>query len=63
MARSQAFEASSLPRRRPNTMNNYGLVVNEIGWWPLMCDLLERLVVPLSKQMFPDEVFVPSLDH
>jgi hypothetical protein len=31
LAEVEHFEASDLPRRRPNTMNKSGLVVNEIG--------------------------------
>ena len=26
-----AYESTNLPKRRPNTMNNYGLVLNEVG--------------------------------
>ena len=64
LAQVDTFEASALPRRRPNTMNNFGLVVNEIGWHALMTDLLQRLLAPLSHHMFPDEAaFVHTLDH
>ena len=31
----ECFEGTSLPRRRPNTMNKAGLVVNEIGMEPV----------------------------
>ena len=30
------FHASGLPARRPNSMNNYGVVVNEIGMEPAL---------------------------
>jgi hypothetical protein len=64
LAHVDIFEASVLPRRRPNTMNNFGLVVNEIGWHALMTDLLQRLLAPLSRLLFPDETaFVHTLDH
>ena len=38
-----AFEATDLPRRRPNTMNKAGLIVNEIGMASLMGDLLNAV--------------------
>ena len=63
------FEKSDLPRRRPNTMNNYGLVLGEVGMQGLMTHLLECVVAPASAALFPLEVFCgPSaalggLDH
>mmetsp|Transcript_14672 Transcript_14672/g.40399 ORF Transcript_14672/g.40399 Transcript_14672/m.40399 type:complete len:311 (+) Transcript_14672:105-1037(+) len=38
------FMASGLPARRPNTMNNYGLILNDIGFRP-MIDLLQTTVL------------------
>ena len=35
-----AFQSSGLPARRPNSMNNYGVVVNEIGMEPALDRLL-----------------------
>jgi hypothetical protein len=57
------FEATDLPRRRPNTMNNQGLVINEIGMLPLMDDLLRRLIAPLSVVLYHREAFGSSVDH
>jgi len=51
-----AFEATTLPRRRPNTMNRLGLVVNEIGLEPLMTTLLESIMAPLFKELYPNEM-------
>jgi hypothetical protein len=56
------YEASGLPQRRPNTMNNYGLVVNEMGMQPLMDSLL-TLVAPVAKKLFHTEPVVYGLDH
>lgn len=56
------YDASGLPQRRPNTMNNYGLVLNEIGMQPLMDSLL-LLVEPLATRLFPAEPVVHGLDH
>ena len=36
------FEGTSLPRRRPNTMNNSGLIVNEIGMEEVRPSILYR---------------------
>lgn len=57
------FEATSLPRRRPNTMNRHGLIVNEIGMAPLLTELLRRVISPLTAAFFTNEVFAASLDH
>ena len=41
------YEASDLPRRRPNTMNKSGLIVNEIGMVrvkELWCEMRLRVV-------------------
>ena len=56
------FEAGDLPRRRPNTMNRLGMVVNEIGLEPLMTELLERLVAPLCAALYPAEMVTCALD-
>ena len=57
------FEASPLPKRRPNTMNNGGLVVNEVGMEPLMTSILRRVVSPLATSLFPDEIIASTCDH
>ena len=33
------YAESGLPVRRPNSMNNYGLIVNEIGMEPMISNL------------------------
>jgi hypothetical protein len=43
-------------------MNNYGLVVNEMGMQPLMDGLLE-LLAPLANRLFSSEPVVHGLDH
>lgn len=57
------FESTDLPRRRPNTMNRSGLVVNEIGFESLMSALMEAVIKPLSALLYPSERFASSLDH
>ncbi|GMH91664.1 hypothetical protein TrST_g13831 [Triparma strigata] len=57
-----AFEETTLPRRRPNTMNNYGLVLTEIGLEAYATSLLEKVIAPLSARLWPEEIFSTSLD-
>merc|ERR1711865_491237 len=46
------FYESGLPARRPNSMNNYGIILNEIGLEPLI-DEFQRLLQPLGELLFP----------
>ena len=57
------YEASDLPRRRPNTMNRAGVIVNEIGMHSLMSALLQLIISPLAAHLFSNESFATSLDH
>lgn len=57
------FEATPLPRRRPNTMNTLGLVVNEIGLEPLMTEILRQVIAPVAAALYPGEPHCGSLDH
>ena len=45
----QAYEASGLPVHRPNTMNNYGVIVNHIGMQPVISKLQNEILFPLSE--------------
>jgi hypothetical protein len=57
------YEASALPRRRPNTMNNYGLILNDIGMYRLMSALMEVYLVPLVQLLYYEEPVAYGLDH
>lgn len=46
-----AFEASQLPKTRPNSMNNYGLVLNDIGLEGTLDTLLTAVFQPLAQQL------------
>ena len=48
-----AFNASGLPARRPNSMNNYGVVVNEIGMEPALDKLVHTFLQPVAHHLFP----------
>lgn len=47
-----AYEASDLPRERPNSMNNYGLVLNDIGLHSTFTTLMERFLQPIVRLFF-----------
>ena len=47
------FHSTGLPARRPNSMNNYGIVVNEIGMEPALDQLCHSLLQPLAHYLFP----------
>jgi hypothetical protein len=57
------FESSSLPRRRPNTMNNYGVIVNEIGLEPLITSLMKEYLIPMANYLYKDEIVSLGIDH
>mmetsp|Transcript_7914 Transcript_7914/g.16053 ORF Transcript_7914/g.16053 Transcript_7914/m.16053 type:complete len:624 (+) Transcript_7914:40-1911(+) len=57
------YEASALPRRRPNTMNNYGLILNDIGMHGLMTALMEKFLVPLVEVLYSEEPVAYGIDH
>jgi len=46
------FYDSGLPARRPNSMNQYGVIVNDIGLEPFM-NKLQLLLQPLGRILFP----------
>ena len=48
------FYASGLPARRPNSMNNYGIIVNEIGMRPMITAFQQECLLPITRVLFPD---------
>ncbi len=50
-----AYADSSLPASRPNSMNKYGLVLNEVGMEPLFDSLQSRVLAPIASLLFPLE--------
>jgi hypothetical protein len=55
IAEMNNYCSSGLPISRPNSMNNYGLIVDDIGMRPLMTHLRQRHFLPLSRVLFPAE--------
>eukprot|EP01147_Barroeca_monosierra_P005577 gene5577-8939_t len=51
-----AFERSDLPKTRPNSMNNYGVVLDDIGLEPFFELLTSQVANPLAKILFSEEV-------
>ncbi|XP_004690867.1 PREDICTED: 2-oxoglutarate and iron-dependent oxygenase domain-containing protein 2 isoform X5 [Condylura cristata] len=49
------FEQSDMPKGRPNTMNNYGVLLHELGLdEPLVTPLREHFLQPLTALLYPD---------
>mmetsp|Transcript_15584 Transcript_15584/g.45007 ORF Transcript_15584/g.45007 Transcript_15584/m.45007 type:complete len:489 (-) Transcript_15584:12-1478(-) len=65
IAEVDAFEATKLPCRRPNTMNKLGLVVNDIGLEPILTDILESLMDPICQILYGEDapIITSALDH
>jgi ubiquitin-protein ligase len=55
------FYESGLPARRPNSMNAYGIILNEIGLEGLIQDLQQRYLAPMFKHFFSPAI-AESLD-
>ncbi|CAJ1350797.1 unnamed protein product [Effrenium voratum] len=55
MQEVQNYRASGLPARAPNSMNNYGLVLNEIGMRPAFSAILKEVLLPLGARLFGDD--------
>jgi hypothetical protein len=58
----ESFENSGLPVMRPNSMNNYGLILDEIGFTPMLDELRTKYVVPFAAILYP-HVGGASLDY
>ncbi|XP_071427987.1 2-oxoglutarate and iron-dependent oxygenase domain-containing protein 2 [Pithys albifrons albifrons] len=49
------FEQSDMPKGRPNTMNNYGVLLSELGMDEgLVTPLRERFLRPITALLYPD---------
>lgn len=47
------FSSSGLPARRPNSMNNYGIILNEIGWRPMVDILQDHVMAKIAARTWP----------
>lgn len=48
------FENSGLPVNRPNSMNNYGIVLDDMGFTPLINEIRTKIVSVFSSFMYPN---------
>ena len=53
---SEHYQKSGLPVRRPNSMNAYGLILNEIGLEQLMDKFQQRCFLPVARALFDPSV-------
>lgn len=49
------YQASGLPQRAPNSMNNYGLVLNEVGMRPFFTAFLEGYLRVIGARLFGND--------
>ena len=47
------YATSGLPKKRPNSMNNYGLILNEIGMANFFTQFQRLFLQPLTSLLFP----------
>jgi len=55
------FATTGLPVRRPNSMNNYGIILNEIGWRPMVNILQDNVLAKIAHRQWPK--ICPFDDH
>jgi hypothetical protein len=53
-AELEAFERSSLPKSRPNSMNKYGVILGEMGLEAMVQQLVTKFLQPLVDALMPD---------
>ena len=56
------YETSSLPKYRPNSMNNYGVVVNDIGMEGMISALVRQYMQPIARLFFAQTTAGQPLD-
>ena len=47
------YKSTGLPAPRPNSMNNYGLIVNDIGLRGMMTLLQKEYLEPIARFLYP----------
>ena len=51
----ERFDKSGLPSTRPNSMNNYGIIVDDVGMTPFIAAIRRKFIIPLSSVMFAEQ--------
>lgn len=59
----QHIESSGIPRRRPNGMNRYGVILDQVGLDTAMRGLVDAALRPLAGMLFPDVVGPTDLEE
>jgi hypothetical protein len=49
------FEHSGLPVSRPNSMNNYGVILDEIGFEDFFNKLTDEYILPFTQHLYPQD--------
>ena len=52
--------SSDLKLNRPNSMNNYGVILNDIGMKPWLTTFQQTCLIPIFSKLFPEESRVDS---
>jgi len=48
------FNETGLPAARPNSMNNHGIIVNQIGMRPMITAFQQEYLLPITRVLFSD---------
>jgi len=54
---------SNIPQRRPNGMNRYGAILDDIGFKKMFDMLAEKVIIPLALDIFPKTARKGDLSH
>ena len=57
------YHTTGLPISRPNSMNNYGIIVNDIGMKPVLTWLQRTVLHPLAELLYPAQARGGFTDH
>lgn len=49
------YHKSGMPSKAPNSMNNYGLVLNQVGMRPVFSRILREVFLPIGAKLFGDD--------
>jgi len=55
LAEANNYQKSGFPQRAPNSMNNYGLVLNEIGLKSTFDTVLKNVILGIGARLFGDD--------
>ena len=53
---------NQIPAQAPNTMNNYGVILDDIGFYDMIQEIIDKVVTPVAKKLWSG-IGEDSLDH